>query len=47
MLELKKGDEIFLLNKFNSLNSYAKYLQTSEYEIGCKFSCVRADRVII
>ena len=45
--KLKKGDEIYVLNKFNSLKHFADYLQTSEYEIGCKFSNIRADRVIV
>ena len=45
--KLKKGDEIYVLNKFNSLKIFAEYLQTSKYEIGCKFSNIRADRVIV
>ena len=44
--DIKKGDEIFLLNKFNSLNSYAKYINCSAYEIMTKFSHMRAERII-
>ena len=46
-LKVKKGDEIYLLNKFNSLNNYAEYLETSSYEIMTKFSNARAERVVI
>lgn len=45
--ELKKGDEIYLLNKFNSLKKYAEYLGTTDYEVGVKFSHIRASRIII
>ncbi|MBO5954955.1 MAG: alanine racemase [Clostridia bacterium] len=44
--QLKKGDEIYILNKFNSLSDYAKYINVSEYEMSCKFSHMRADRVL-
>ncbi|MBQ9795800.1 MAG: alanine racemase [Clostridia bacterium] len=44
---LKKGDEIYLLDKFNSLKLYADHLNTSEYEIMTKFSFIRAKRIII
>lgn len=44
---LKKGDEVFLLNKFNSLKDYADYLNVSEYEISTNFSHMRATRVVI
>ena len=45
--ELKKGDEIYLLNKFNPLKTFADYLETSEYEVITKFSNMRAARVIV
>ncbi len=45
-LQIKKGDEIYLLNKFNSLNSYADYIDTSAYEIMTKFSYARAERIL-
>ena len=45
--KLKKGDEIYLLNKFNSLNFYAEYAETNAYEIMTKFSHMRADRILI
>lgn len=45
--KLKKGDKIYLLNKFNSLNKFATYLETSQYEIMTKFSNIRCERVII
>lgn len=44
---IKKGDEIYILNKFNSLKMYADYLCTSEYEIMTKFSHLRGKRIII
>jgi len=46
-VKIKKGDELFVLNKFNTLADYAKYSKTSEYEIMCKFSNMRAERIII
>lgn len=44
--DLKKGDEIYVLNKFNSLKFYADYLNTSEYEIMTRFSKIRANKVL-
>ena len=44
---LKKGDEIFVLNKFNSLYNYADQSETSVYEIMTKFSHLRAERILI
>ena len=41
---LKKGDEVFVLNKFNSLNLYANFIETNIYEVTTKFSYLRADR---
>ncbi len=46
-LNLKKGDEIYILNKSNSLKQYADYLETSEYEIITKFSHIRAKRYLL
>lgn len=46
-VDVKKGDEIYLVNKFNSLNSYAEYAETSVYEVMCKFSHARVDRTVI
>lgn len=45
--KLKKGDEIVILNKFNPLKTYAKFISTSEYHIMTNFSHMRCDRVII
>lgn len=45
--KIKKGDEIYILNKFNSLKQYANYLETSEYEIMTKFSNMRAKRITV
>lgn len=45
-VNVKKGDEIFILNKFNSLKDYATYLNASEYEIMTKFSYIRAERLL-
>ena len=44
---LKKGDEIYILNKFNSLKHYSDYLETTEYEIMTKFSHMRTKRIIV
>lgn len=44
---IKKGDEIYVLNKFNSLKKYADYSLTSEYEVMTKFSHLRGERVLI
>jgi len=44
---LKKGDEIYILNKFNSLKAYADYAEISSYEVMCYFSRMRANRVIV
>ena len=45
--QLKKGDELFVLNKFNSLKNYADYLGVSEYEVMTKFSYMRAARTLV
>ncbi len=44
-VEIKKGDEVFLINKFNPINLYSDHLETSGYEILTKFSHIRADRI--
>lgn len=46
-VKIKKGDEIYLVNKYNSLKKFAEYLSTSEYEVMTKFSYSRAKRIII
>lgn len=46
-MNIKKGDELFILNKFNSLQSYAKYVNSSPYEVMCKFSQMRAERILV
>ncbi len=43
---IKKGDEVFILNKFNSLTKYAEHLQTTEYEVLTNFSNIRAEKII-
>ncbi len=43
----KKGDEIYLLNKFNPLKAYADYAETSVYEVMTKFSHMRAEKILI
>ncbi len=45
--QLKKGDELFVLNKFNSLKSYAEHVGISEYEVMTNFSYFRAKRILI
>jgi len=44
---IKKGDDLFVLNKFNSLKSFSKYINSSPYEVMTKFSQIRAERVIV
>ena len=44
--QIKKGDEIYLLNKSNSLKLYAEYAETSPYEIMTKFKNARAERIL-
>lgn len=46
-IKMKKGDEIYILDKFNSLCRYAKYLSISDYEVSTNFSNIRADRKLI
>ena len=43
-VDIKKGDEIYILNRFNSIDSYADYSNTIEYEVMTKFSNLRARR---
>ncbi len=44
---IKKGDDIFLLDDINSLKMYADYVNSSEYEVMTKFSYARVDRKLI
>lgn len=44
--KLKKGDEIYVLDKLNSLNMYADHSCSSVYEVLTRFSSVRAERII-
>ena len=46
-VKLKKGDDIYVLNKFNSLKYYANYDKTHEYEIITRFSHARATRKLV
>ena len=46
-LDIKKGDELFLIDEFNPLSVYSNYLETNEYEILTKFSQMRVIRVIV
>lgn len=46
-LNLKKGDKIGILNNLNPISKFAKYRHTSEYEIMCNFSYIRASHKII
>lgn len=43
-VDIKKGDNVFILNNINSLTRYANYSNSSEYAVMCKFSHIRADR---
>ena len=43
-VDVKKGDNVFILNNINSLHRYANYSNSSEYAVMCKFSHIRADR---
>jgi len=45
-LNIKKGDNIYILNKHNSLKKYSNHLKISEYEVMCNFSKIRADKII-
>lgn len=44
---IKKGDEIFILDDFNSLSFYSNYSKTSPYEVMTKFSNIRACKKLI
>ena len=46
-VNIKKGEEIYLLNKFNSLTKYSKHIGISEYEVMSRFSQLRCKRVVI
>ncbi len=45
--DLKKGDDVYILNHINSLKMYANHINSSEYEIMTKFSNMRAERKFI
>jgi len=45
--DLKKGDEISIIDKSNSLKYFANYSRTSEYEVMTKFSHMRAVRIVV
>ncbi len=45
-VDIKKGDEIYILDRFNSIKSYADFINTIEYEVMTKFSNLRASRKI-
>lgn len=44
---LKKGDKVKILSPANPLKLYADYSNTSEYEVMCKFSHIRAKHKIV
>ena len=46
-VKIKKGEEIYVLNKFNSLTKYSSYEEISDYEIMTRFSAIRAKRIIV
>lgn len=45
-VNIKNEDYIYILNKYNLLENYAKYLKMSEYQVMCNFSRMRANRLI-
>ena len=45
-VKIKKGDKVAILNNDNSLKKYAKYLNTTEYEVMTKFSFIRSKRIV-
>lgn len=45
-VNVKKGDDIEILNNVNSLEKFAKYCQQSEYEILTRFSSLRGSKII-
>lgn len=45
-LDVKKGDDLFVLNSVNSLSRYAEYIGVNSYQIMTSFGSVRADRSI-
>lgn len=46
-LDVKKGDKIGILNNLNPISKFASFWHTSEYEIMCNFSSIRATRHVI
>lgn len=45
-LDVKKGDELFVLNNVNSLSRYAEFIGVNPYQIMTSFGAVRADKII-
>ena len=45
--KLKKGDDIYLLNKNNTLSMFANYAKTSDYQVMTNFSHMRATRIVM
>lgn len=45
--DIKKGDAIFILDESNSLSTYSKFSNLSEYEVMCKFSHIRASHKLV
>ena len=46
-VKIKKGDIVWVLSKLNTLQKYAKYLNSTCYQVMCQFGWARADRVLI
>lgn len=45
-VNIKKGDDIFIIDDIHSIFSYAKYLDISPYQVLTNFSFMRADKLI-
>ena len=46
-IDIKKGDDIMILDHINSLNNYASHAHTSPYEVLLNFSHIRAKLVSV
>lgn len=46
-LDVKKGDELYVLNSSNSLKKYSTYMRLSPYQVMTNFSKMRAVRMVI
>ncbi len=44
--DMKKGDDIYILDNINSLHRYSEYAGISEYQVMTNFSHIRAERLI-